>query len=337
MKALVAQGMEEGAFGISTGLVYAPGCYAETHEIIELASVVAEYGGIYVTHMRNEGNHLYDALMEAIEIGKCAGLPVQISHHKAAGRLNWGKVKVSLKIMEDARRNGVDITCDVYPYTAGCTWCLSPMLPNWILEGGVEAMIERLKNPEVREKIRRRVREGVGVSPLLELGEWDSIVIGAVKTEKNRRFEGKTVAEIAEMRGVDPLDCIFDLIVEEEDEMLLLHHERGGRPLRDQTSSLDDRVGRRSPKEERPSPPEVLRNLPKGHPQIRQRDPNPHTGGGHPKDDLRAGSEARPERPRTDKGGLLGGHNGLQPQNDPGRSDLRGPVQIPCGNRVRPR
>ena len=219
MKALVAQGMEEGAFGISTGLVYAPGCYAETSEIIELASVVAEYGGIYVTHMRNEGNHLYDALMEAIEIGKCAGLPVQISHHKAAGRLNWGKVKVTLKIMEDARRNGVDITCDVYPYTAGCTWCLSPMLPNWILEGGVEAMIERLRNPEVREKIRRRVREGVGVSPLLELGEWDSIVIGAVKTEKNRRFEGKTVAEIAEMRGVDPLDCIFDLIVEEEDEI----------------------------------------------------------------------------------------------------------------------
>ena len=219
MKTLVAQGMEDGAFGVSTGLIYAPGCYAETSEIIELAKVSAEYGGIYVTHIRNEGAHLYEAVMEALGVGKQAGLPVHISHHKASGRLNWGKVKVSLKIIEEARRNGVDVTCDVYPYTAGCSWCLSPVLPRWVSEGGVEAMVERLKEPEVRERIRRQVREGVEVSPLLELGEWGSIIVAAVKTEQNRRFEGKSIAEIAEMRGVDPLDCILDLIVEEEDEI----------------------------------------------------------------------------------------------------------------------
>ncbi|HIE14174.1 TPA: D-aminoacylase, partial [Candidatus Bathyarchaeota archaeon] len=219
MKELVDQGMKDGAFGLSTGLIYAPGCYAKTSELIALSKVVADHGGIYVSHVRNEGNKLLQSIWEAIEIGRKAGLPIHISHHKASGVMNWGKVRISLSLMEEVRREGIDVTCDVYPYTAGCSWCLSHILPRWISEGGVTEMIRRLKKRGVRERIRRQIEQGVDVSPLLELGEWDSIIIAAVKSEKNRNVEGMSLAEISRLKGMDPLDCIFDLIIDEEDEI----------------------------------------------------------------------------------------------------------------------
>jgi len=219
MKELVAQSMDEGALGLSTGLIYPPGCYAKTHELIELSKVVAKYGGVYSSHIRNEGNLLLQSVLEAIEVGRKSGVPVHISHHKASGMLNWGKVRASLSLMVEARRQGLDVTCDVYPYTAGCSWCLSPLLPRWVSEGGVSTMIDRLKRRDVRERIRRQVALGMDVSPLLELGDWKSILIAAVKTEKNKCFEGKSIADIANITGKDPLDCLIDLIIEEEDEV----------------------------------------------------------------------------------------------------------------------
>jgi N-acyl-D-amino-acid deacylase len=119
MKNILAQAMEDGAFGMSTGLIYPPSCYADTDELVELAKVVAQFGGIYTSHIRGEEITLINAVKEAIEIGERAGVPVEISHHKASGKANWGKVRHTLLMMEEARKRGVDVTCDVYPYTAG--------------------------------------------------------------------------------------------------------------------------------------------------------------------------------------------------------------------------
>mgnify|MGYP001073393744 CR=1 FL=1 len=219
MKGLVAQGMVDGAFGISTGLIYPPGCFADTSELIELCKVVARYGGIYVSHIRNESDLLIEAVKEAIEIGRKSGLPVHISHHKAAGRLNWRKVKETLWIIEELRREGSDVTCDVYPYTAGCSWSLSHMLPKWVSEGGTKKLVERLRDPEIRRRIREDISEDKTVSPLVKHGEWESIMVASVTSEENKRFEGRSVAEISKARGIDPMDCLFDLMIQEEDEI----------------------------------------------------------------------------------------------------------------------
>ena len=137
MKRLLAEALEQGAFGMSTGLIYPPNCYAETDEIIELCKIVANYGGIYASHIRGEGHQLLDSVKEAIEIGEKAGIPVEISHHKAVGKENWGKVKESLKIIKEARNRGIEVTCDVYPYTAG-SFRLDSVLPPYAHEGGIK-------------------------------------------------------------------------------------------------------------------------------------------------------------------------------------------------------
>jgi len=219
MRALVAQGMADGAFGISTGLIYPPGCYADTRELIELCRVVARYGGIYASHIRDEADLLTKALEEAIDIGKKTNLPVHISHHKAAGRLNWGKVRETLRMIEESRSEGLDITCDVYPYIAGCSWSLSHMLPKWVSDGGPKQLVKRLEDPEVRGRIKGEIEKDKTVSPLLKHGEWESIVVASVKTEENKRFEGKSIAQISKARKIDPLDCLFDLMIQEEDEI----------------------------------------------------------------------------------------------------------------------
>ncbi|MFB0514840.1 MAG: amidohydrolase family protein, partial [Candidatus Bathyarchaeia archaeon] len=154
MKKQLAKAMEEGAFGMSTGLIYPPSCYAKTDELIELSKVVANYGGIYTSHIRGEGDTLFSSVKEAIRIGEKAKVPVEISHHKAGGKANWGKVKETLKMINEARAKSVDVTCDVYPYTAG-SFGLAAMLPHWAHEGGSEKLFERLRNPEIREKLRK--------------------------------------------------------------------------------------------------------------------------------------------------------------------------------------
>ncbi len=222
MELLVAEGMEDGALGLSSGLIYPPGCYADKWELMRLCRVVAKYGGIYTSHIRNESDRLIEAVNEAIDVGLDAGLPVHISHHKASGRPNWGKIDETLKIFEEARAKGLDVTCDVYPYTAGCSWSLSPSLPKWISEGGLEKVIERLNDPGIRRRLREEIPRSIDVSPLIKYGEWDSIVIASVKSEENRRFQGMSINDISRIRSVDPLDCIFDLIVEEEDELTVI-------------------------------------------------------------------------------------------------------------------
>ncbi len=222
MKKLVAEAMEAGAFGMSTGLIYPPGVYSKTEELVELCKVVAKYGGIYVSHIRGEGGTLIEAVKEAIYIGEKAGVPVEISHHKAAGKSNWGKTKETLKLMEEARKRGVDVTCDQYPYRAGMT-SLSAVLPPWVHVGGVEEMLRRLRDPKEREKIRRDIEQGLpGWENFVADCGWENIYISSVVTEKNKHLEGKNVAEIAKIKGKDELDAVCDLLLEEDGRVTIV-------------------------------------------------------------------------------------------------------------------
>lgn len=220
MKELVAEGMKQGAFGISTGLFYVPGGYALTQEIIELAKVAAEYGGIYTTHMRSEGDNLIEALKEAFEIGEKANLPVQISHFKCIGPANWGKIKLGFKLMEEAREKGLDVTCDAYPWTAGVT-PLIDYLPHWSQEGGITEILKRLKNPKLRQKIRDDMEKGKpGEESLVKELRWNRIMIST--SPSHPEYEGKIIEEIANSEKIDQYDLIFDLLIQDKSEVIAI-------------------------------------------------------------------------------------------------------------------
>lgn len=216
MKALVAEAMEAGAFGMSSGLVYPPGRYASKEELIELCRVVAKYGGFYASHIRGERETIVEATAEAIEIGERAGVSVQISHHPAKIG-GWGRSRDTLRLIEEARLRGVDVTCDLHPYIAGSTG-LSALLPAWVQEGGVEKIIERLSDYELRRKIVLDMIEepvpGPGPCGLVKRGLWDKIVLSYCR--RNEDLIGKNFEEIAKIRGKDPFEAYFDLVVEEE-------------------------------------------------------------------------------------------------------------------------
>ena len=219
MKELVAQAMEDGAFGMSTGLYYLPGGFADTAEVIELCKVVTKYGGIYTSHIRGEGDPLIEAVTETIEIGEKANIPVQISHHKACGIENWGNVKKTLRMMEEARSRGLDITCDVYPYTA-CGADLISMVPNWAHEGGVNKLRERLRDSKIRERVKKEMSEGLpGWESSVKQSGWGRIKV--IGWKEHKEFEGKTLAEIADLEGVDAFNLTFDLIMKKESPELV--------------------------------------------------------------------------------------------------------------------
>jgi len=219
MKELVEESMKDGAVGLSTGLIYVPCIYAKTDELIELCKVVAKYSGIFGVHMRNEGDQLIESVQEVISIGEKSGTPVQINHFKAAGEKNWGKVAEAFKIIEEARAKGVDITCDQYPYTAGST-TLTAILPPWVREGGVNKIIQRLKDPEQRLRIKKDIQTGVpGWDNQVAYGGWDGIIITSVASRKNKGLEGKTISEIAQLQKKSQADAAFDLLIEENTDV----------------------------------------------------------------------------------------------------------------------
>lgn len=221
MKSLVKESMQDGAFGMSSGLVYVPGAYSETEELIALCKVVAEYGGIYTTHTRSETENLWEGTLEAIEIGELAGVPVHISHN--VGHIMHpqptGRCEINLKIIEEARSRGLDVTCDVYSYSVSGTG-LKALIPPWAHEGGDESLVKRLKDPEIREKIKKETLErgardgGSACRALEKAGLWDRITLS--NCEKNTDLIGKSFAEIAKLRKVDPFDALFDLLIEEQ-------------------------------------------------------------------------------------------------------------------------
>lgn len=211
MKRLVARSMEEGAWGLSSGLIYAPAMYARTEELIELAKVAAAYKGIYTSHIRGEHEGvLMSALTEAIRIGKEAGLPVEISHLKVYGKQLWGKAGDALKKLEEARQDGVDVTADAYPYVATHT-TLKTVLPSWAQEGGTARMVERLKDASLRRKMREEMGKGEVV--FFKGVDWDGVML--VKSNREPELDGGNIAEIAALRGEDPYQVVFDILVEE--------------------------------------------------------------------------------------------------------------------------
>lgn len=217
MKSLVAEAMQEGALGVSTSLIYSPAIYARTDELIELAKVAAQYGGVYASHVRNEGDHIFEALDEAFRIGREAKIGVEIWHLKVAGKDMWGKMPDVLQKIEAARANGIDVGADQYPYIAGAT-NLAACMPPWVHEGGNEKMIERLRNKRLRERIKKElpVRSDKWESEWYEVGGAHGILISSVLNPKLKSYEGKRIDEIAPLRGeADAMDTVMNLIIED--------------------------------------------------------------------------------------------------------------------------
>jgi N-acyl-D-amino-acid deacylase len=215
MKDLVRKEMEAGAFGLASSLVYTPAFYADTHELTELAKVAAEYGGVYASHLRSESSDFISALDEFITICKDAGIAGEIYHLKAAGKENWDKLDKAIAKIEEMRKEGLDITADIYPYTAGATG-LSAMMPPWAKDGGSEALIERLKNPAIRKKIKIEILSShKGWENFYWMAGGGKNILVSYLSEKNKHLQGKTVAELASIRNKDEIDTILDLLIEE--------------------------------------------------------------------------------------------------------------------------
>ena len=216
MKDLVRQAMEEGAVGVGSSLIYPPAFYAKTDELIELCKVAAEYGGMYISHMRNEGNQLLEAVDELLTIAREANIPAEIYHLKAAGDANWPKMDQVIKKVEAAQKEGLKITADMYTYVAGATG-LSATMPPWVQEGGFDAWIERLKDTNTRNRVIREM-----ITPtdewenlLMLAGSADKVLLVGFKSEGLKPLTGKTLAEVAEMRQKSPEETAIELVIED--------------------------------------------------------------------------------------------------------------------------
>src|SRR5579864_2936150 len=225
MKALVEQAMQQGALGISTALIYPPGHYAKTEELIELAKVAARYGGIYATHMRSEGQNEVAAVREALRIGEEAHLPVEIFHLKVSGKSRAGKMIDIVRMIQQARDRGQDVTADMYPYLAGAT-ALASSLPPWVADGGMDKLLERLRDPAVRQRIKTEMSatgERTWENLYLDSGGAPGVMVASVVNPELKQYTGKTVAEIAELwKGADgksaqqkkdPIDVLMDFVL----------------------------------------------------------------------------------------------------------------------------
>jgi len=214
MKNLVAAAMRDGALGLSTSLQYIPARFATTDELVELAKVARQYGGIYATHQRSEANALDESLAEVFEIARRARIPVEIWHLKTAYKKNWGRMPEILGKIKQARARGLDVTADIYPYVAGST-ALSACLPPWAQEGGTEKMLSRLRDPATRERIKKEISEDHKDWENIYLGSGGAggILIGAVVNRDLESMQGKRVSEIAVEQNKDPLDALLDFIL----------------------------------------------------------------------------------------------------------------------------
>ena len=224
MKLLAAEAVEQGAFSISTGLTIAPSSFATTDELVELVSAISQYeGAFYVTHARAWANEHVKAVEEAVEIGRRAGVPVQYSHMAIIDSRAFGDGHIMLEVIDKARADGMDVTYDMYPYTAAGT-DLKQLVPEWLQEGGVESMLNRLKNPNLREKARDDLERNGWFRGLPFV--WNSMVISNVETDANQNLVGLSIDEVALSRNADPYDTMLSLIVEEENQLMIVLHNR---------------------------------------------------------------------------------------------------------------
>ena len=220
MRALVREAMEEGALGVGSSLIYAPAFFASTAELTALAEIAAEYQGTYISHMRSESNRLLEAVDELITIAREAGIRGEIFHLKAAGQANWEKLDAVIEVVESARAEGLDISTNMYTYTAGATG-LDAAMPPWVQEGGHQAWVERLKDPAIRRRVVREMSTPTDEWENLYLaaGSPENVLLVGFKNEALKPLTGKTLAEVAEERGKSPEETAIDLVIEDDSEV----------------------------------------------------------------------------------------------------------------------
>jgi N-acyl-D-amino-acid deacylase len=224
MEAMVDQAMRDGAFGLSSALIYVPGTFAKTDELLALAKVAAKYKGIYISHIRGESFNLFNALDEAIGIGRDAGLPVVIYHLKVGAKANWGRMNEAVAAIEKANAAGGHVSATMYPYTAGGTG-LAATLPLWVQEGGRDRMLERLKDPATRATARREIETKLdGWENLLMAATFDGIQVASVPREFDQSIVGMRISQIATERNADPWDVYFSLLIDSGGRIGALYH-----------------------------------------------------------------------------------------------------------------
>jgi N-acyl-D-aspartate/D-glutamate deacylase len=224
MEAMVDQAMRDGAFGLSSALIYVPGSFAKTEELVALARVAAKHKGIYITHIRGESFNLFNALDEAIAIGRDAGLPVVIFHLKVGAKANWGRMNEAVAKLEKANASGARVTATMYPYAAGGTG-LAATLPLWVQEGGREKMLERLKDPAIRARARTEIETKIdGWENLLMAATFDGIQVASVPREFDQSIVGKRISELAKERKADPWQTYFSLLLDTGGRVGALYH-----------------------------------------------------------------------------------------------------------------
>ncbi len=233
MKTLVAEAMQQGAFGISTALIYPPGHYAKTDELIELARIAGQYGGLYATHMRSEGKTEASAVEEALRIGRDAHLPVEIFHLKVIGKSRWGSMPKIVAMIQAARDSGQDVSADMYPYIAGGT-ALASSLPPWVADGGRDKLLERLHDSTVRARIKRElaVEHTEWENLYLDSGGASGVMVAGVEKPELKKFDGKTIAQIAAEQKKNPLDALMDLVIADAAQTGAIYFIAGENDLR---------------------------------------------------------------------------------------------------------
>ncbi|KKL88400.1 hypothetical protein LCGC14_1925060, partial [marine sediment metagenome] len=233
MQELVREAMKDGAVGMASALVYPPGCFAKSDELIALGKVVAEYDGLYATHLRSEGAELVEAAGELLSTARAAGVRAEIYHLKAAGKENWNKLDRVIEMVNQARAEGLDITADVYSYPAGSTGLISS-LPPWVQDGGFQAALGRLQDPATRRRIAHQMRESREgwENMYLQAGSPDRILLVGFKNDKLKPLTGKTLGEVARMRGTSPEETAMDLIVEDGSRISTVYFSQSEKNLR---------------------------------------------------------------------------------------------------------
>jgi N-acyl-D-amino-acid deacylase len=228
MQKYTLEAMESGAFGMSTGLIYPPQVYASTEEIIEVAKIVGEHGGLYFSHIRGEGATVVKAVQEVIDIVEKSGCSGgQIAHHKVAGKAFWGMSKDTLKLIADANARGISVTCDQYPYNRGSTSLIS-LLPPWVHVGGIDELLQRISEAENQKRIRMEIEKEEDWENMVEESGWEKIFISSVKTEKWKDTEGLSITEIARARDYeDEFAVLFEILLDERAEVMMTMESMG--------------------------------------------------------------------------------------------------------------
>ena len=222
MMDVLSTSLSEGAVGLSAGLIFPPSSNADSDELSSLCEIVKAHNGFFTMHIRSEGEYLIEAVSEVLEIGRKTDVRINLSHHKALGKGNWGKVERTLRMIDEAREEGIEVTLDIYPYNAG-SGGLTQLIPLWVFETGRIHSAEQLKKPEIRQRIMKGLEESDEDWAVLARGyAFDQMYISKVLSDRNRIFEGKSIREMASMRGVEPMEAVFDLLIEEDTKVAVV-------------------------------------------------------------------------------------------------------------------